>query len=388
MLSRLNLRHVLAGVFVSLILIFTFQNCSAPQEITSASSSSTGSYNQNLPFAYDAKIDTIAHMSCSNVGLMLPKRSYFTYRVGAYNNTTGGLTLTPAFRTATRYYGVAERAQALSASPLNAGTRLNLALRSQGNLDRVIQEGSLVVGQEIEALLPQLDSPAIAGPLAGLVSGQKMNYFPGNQSQRLMEASLRFYEYENIVKETRDRLSGSDSTTSAVLAISFSSTALESDTVLRRPIAGSGFKLQFGLRPGYASDERRILNSVTETDLASNGQVNSIWNCSFQGYPYAFKVVRPEDKAKGLAVCNSYVDKWDTPAEEALLRAIRRVLRVEDWYVDLKNQCIMPRGTLDYCYGNLQGRTIQYYENAYGSASCATSSTTLCPHFVSVCIRQ
>src|SRR5690606_13850467 len=104
------------------------------------------------------------------------------------------------------------------------------------------------------------------------------------------------------------------------------------------------------------------------------------WDCSAN---YQFMVVRPEDKAAGRVNCDPIVDKYNNATEQAALNAIRRVLRVEDWFVDVARKCIMPKRTGDYCYGAVQGRTVQY-----GLASCLNSATTMCPHFVSVCIKR
>lgn len=378
--DRLKWRHgLLVGVAAGLLL---FQNCSQPEDDQSSLSSNQGAtgYMAQLPPAYEAKVDTVSHMSCSNITENLPRRAYFTYRVGAYSNLSSGLTLSQAYRDATRFYNAQDRAEGLQQSTANSNTRLNLAIRSEANIDSIFKEGSLVAGEEIESFLPPLDTAAVAGPLAGLAPGQMMNYFPGPGSQRLMEASLRFYKFENVVKDTRDRLGASDSTTAAYLAMGFSSTSDEANQVLRRPLTGGGFKLNFNLPAGYTGGERRVIGSVQERSLATGQPVGSTYDCLAN---YQFMVIRPEDKAAGRVVCNAFVDKSDNSSEEAALRALRRVLRVEDWYVDVKNHCILPRGTGDYCYGDVQGRTIQY-----GVAACANTTTTMCPHFVSICIRR
>lgn len=376
---RLKLRHGFTAAI--LLSVFSFQNCSTPMEEDFATDLNSGAYKFNLPHAYEAKVDTIAHMSCSNIATNLPRRAYFTYRVGAYNSTSGGLTLSARFREATKFFSTRERAEALSQSGANANTRLNLAIRSQANMDAILKEGSLVVGEEIESLLPPLDSPEIAGPLAGLAPGAMMNYFPSSGSQRLMEASLRFYRAEASVKDSRNRLAAGASDSAALLTVGFSDSSDEGNQVLRKPMAGKGYRLQFSLPYGYSMGEARVIAGIAEErDLATNQNQAGMWDCSAN---YQFMVVRPEDKANGRVICNAYVDRSDNMNEEAALRALRRVLRVEDWYVDIKNHCVMPRGTGDYCYGNMEGQTVQY-----GTAYCGGTPGAVCPHFVSVCIRR
>lgn len=389
MAGRLSWKHGVLLVAVTLVL--SFQNCSQPAE-TSADGSSNGgastggSYVANLPHAYEAKMDTIAHMSCSNVTVSLPRRSYFTYRVGAYSSSTGGLTLTRAFRDKTKYFSLEERVQALQQSTANANTRLSLSIRSEVSIDSILQEGTTVVGEEIESFLPPLDMTSIATPLAALPVGAMINYFPGSSPQRLMEASLRFYKYDNVIQDSRMRLSPATMGTGsgAFLAVGYSSSSDEANQVLRRPLNGSGFKMQFGLPSGSTAGETRVLSSITEYSLATGSPVTgSSWSCPAY---LQFMVVRPEDKAAGFP-CNAFVDRADNDQEARALQAIRRVLRVEDWYVDIKNHCVMPRETADYCYGRPDMSVPETRRIQYG-VNCANTGTTMCPHFVSVCLRN
>lgn len=382
MFSRFKLRHAVGVVLIALLM--TYQNCSqAPDSV----STSKSSYVSGLPFAYASKIDTIAYMSCSEIKQPVEPRAYFSYRLGAYNNTTGGVTLTDEFRSSTQYYSTTQRAQALASSDLNTGARLNLSVRSRSNMQSILSTGKLRAGFEIDSFLPPLDSPDISGPLSGVAAGRMMNYFPGAADKRLVEASLRFFEFENVSRDTRSNLEGSG--LPAYLVAGYSASADELDTNLRSPTTnvaqayGTAFGLSFGLPAGYSSTERRVLGAgagVTEIDLTTGSQVSASWDCSAS---YQFMVVRPEDKVAGLAACDAGPD-IATAAQQPALNAIRRVLRVEDWYVDMNRACVMPKRTGDYCYGQLQaGQAVNYARGA-----CTTSTTTLCPHFVSVCIRH
>ncbi|MDC0980375.1 hypothetical protein OAQ84_01430 [Bdellovibrionales bacterium] len=59
--------------------------------------------------------------------------------------------------------------------------------------------------------------------------------------------------------------------------------------------------------------------------------------------------------------------------------AIRKVLRQEDWYVDVANRCAIPINE-NYCYGDDPKKEVVY------SGSCDSTKGN-CPHFVSVCTR-
>jgi hypothetical protein len=369
-------------------MILTYQNCAQTPDSTSNSASS---YASSLPFAYSAQIDTIGYMSCSEIKTAVEPRAYFSFRVGAYDPSTGGLKLTDDFQRATRFYSTQQKAQALAQSDLNKGARLTVSIRSRTNLQQIWYQNSLEVGNEIDSLLPPLDSMDVAGSLAGTGQGVYRNYFPGSGAKRLMEGSLRFYEFENVAKTTRNNLEGSG--TPSYLVVGYSTNSDELQTNLRVPAAttgttqpasvayGRGYAFTFNLPNGYTNAERRVVSQVREIDL-STGQPpvgNSTWDCSTS---YQFEVVRPEDIVAGRVLCNTAPD-IATSAQQKQLAAIRRVLRPEDWYVDLNHHCVVPKITGDYCYGTLQtGQAIQY-----GGTNCTTTTTNLCPHFVSVCVR-
>ncbi|MBX3020380.1 MAG: hypothetical protein KF799_01785 [Bdellovibrionales bacterium] len=380
---------MLAGV----CLLMTYQNCAQTPE--DDGSNSQASYQESLPFAYEEKLDTIGYMSCSEIKDSVDRRAYFSYRVGAFNKSVAGLTMTDDFRSKTQYYTKTDRARALASSYANSGAVLNLSVRLRSNLQSIWSQGELRVGDEIDSFLPALDSTPVAGPLASLAApsagGTKFyaNYFPGTQQKRLMEASLRFYEFENVSKDTRSNLEGAGSP--AYLTVGYGNSGDELATGLRAPSDntlasrgyGTGFALSFSLPRNYSSGERRVLNpnsGVQEIDLRTGQPRAASWDCSNS---YQFMVVRPEDKFANLVTCNATVDRFANATEEAALNAVRRVLRVEDWFVDVANRCVIPKRTGDYCYGALNGATI-----TYGSANCVNSGATRCPHFVSVCIRR
>lgn len=384
--SGLKMRHAFAVVAATLVLVY-FQNCAQVEPSGTDEMSSSATFEDGLPLAFDAKLDTISYMSCSQMGEgTYEKRAYYSFRAGAYNPATGGLMMTPEFRQTTRFYTPTDRARVFGSSYINSNTRLSLSVRQTGNYQSPWKEGTLRVGEELESFLPPLDSAAVAGPLAASQDGQLINYFPGSHSQRLMEASLRFLQFENTAKLTRDTIDSR----AALLVAGYTNSSDEMDTKLKGPggtpadkVYGTGYYLRFSLPVGYSSGERRVLSAsggVEEMDLQSNVVKTANWDC---GTNFQFMVIRPEDKAAGRVLCDAIVDRYDNTTEQAALAAIRRVLRVEDWYVDLKKKCIMPKRTGDYCYGPLNGRTVQY-----GVASCLNGTTTMCPHFVSVCVKR
>lgn len=403
MLSSLNSRRILLVGVISVLLVF--QNC-APAPEQSDLLDSKSSYTENLPFAYDSKIDTLAYMSCSDManGSYQP-RSYFTFRAGSYsskytssgqyNSAKGGISITNDFRTKTQYYSNTDRGQALSASAENANAYLNLSIRQSSNLRSIYQADATASGYDIDTFLPPLDSAELAGQIGSIPQGQYVNYFSGTNDKRLMEASLRFTRYENVAEENRANFNAG----SSMLVMGYSQTADAMDTQLRAPATatgtnanryayGTGYKLNFTWPSRMTSSQKnRVISpnvGIQEYDLATGSlKSNGAFDCSAN---YQFMVVRPEDIAAGRVACRVGADRINTqfPAQPAMLDAIRRVLRVEDWFVDLDNQCVVPKRTGDLCYGsNLGSRTI-----VYNGATCADDNLYRCPHFVSVCIRK
>lgn len=79
MFSRIKTRHIVMLTIVG--VLGTFQNCSQPLD-TSANDVMMQAEN-NLPFAYQASLDTISYMSCSRMPLSaLDTQGYFSFRAG------------------------------------------------------------------------------------------------------------------------------------------------------------------------------------------------------------------------------------------------------------------------------------------------------------------
>lgn len=385
---RLNQRHVLAGLTVGVLL--AFQNCAQPVDDATLDESS---FSDNLPFAYDVKVDTIAHMSCSDMASTFEPRAYFTFRAGAYTSK-GGLTLTPEFVSATKFYNNQQRANIMRESARNAATMLSLSVRTSANFQSPWALEAVNLGEDIEPMSAPLDSAFIAGPLATMTDSKtRLHYFPSSESQRLIEGSVRFNRGEKAVADTRSGLHGN----SLVLTVGFSNSLDPLDTTLRgdtpgniSSVYGTGFYIKFGVPSKFSSagglDRVMVSDGISEIDMKTKkARVGAAgFDCPSS---YQFMVVRTMDRDAGKVVCNSWGDRYSTAEQQAALNALRRVLRVEDWYVDPVNRCIMPRGAGgpvgDSCYGNLGTRRIQYTD-----ASCSHTNTTTCPHFVSVCTAK
>ena len=140
-------------------------------------------------------------------------------------------------------------------------------------------------------------------------------------------------------------------------------------------------------RPIFTKGIHRVINSIQEVDLlkrsASEADIRP-WSCPTEN---SFIVVRSEDITAAKVNCARTLDPL-TPTEKdrASLTALRRVLRVEDWWIDLERRCIIPKSTDANCYGTMPTTTTPPTVK-YDGGDC-TANGFLCPHYVSVCVRQ
>ena len=389
MLSRLKLRYIAALFCVGLLL--SFQNCGQAPEPTMMNSPSA--FQASLPFAYRARLDTIAYMSCSEIKANVEKRAYFSFRAGAYDNQSfrpSGVSLTEEFVNKTTYNNTEQRARALQSSVVNSGTQLNLSIRSRNNLQSPWKgnKGQWALGYEVDPFLPPLDSSEVVGQLAGTGTqgsptyGRWINYFRGSGSKRLMEASLRQYEFENSASDLRQTLMGGG-VTPGYLVVGYAPSYDPLEESLRVPASapvnrahGLGYEVFFEPALFY-----RAMSGLREVDLATGFQTNAPWDCN---PAYRFQVVRPEDQAAGRVTCFARPDTYTNATQQDAILTLRRVLRPEDWYIDAINRCLIPKRTGDYCYGALNGASIQY-----NNFNCTVNNlTTKCPHYVSICVRR
>ncbi len=398
MSPSLKMRHGIFAVICGVLL--TFQNCAQPPE----SSSNVSSFADRLPIAVDVQLDTIAYMSCSNIKDPVEKRAYFTIRAGAYTPGKSGLQMRQDFRKATEFYSPVDRAKLFAQSSLNGDTRLNLSIRSAANYQAPWVADDLRAGEDVDSFLPPLEAATIAGPVSAAPVGAWLNYFPGPDAKRLTEASLRYYKFEDNMVRTRQKLETSSGTDAAFLVAGFSGSSDELNLNLRAPagasapaggaspIYGRGFLFSFSTPVGYGGNsDRRVISpntGIREFDLTTyppRELVNNTWSCPTGNQ---FMIMRPEDvlaaRQNGQEICRTGPDQIRAGTNDAVeLQALRRVLRVEDWFVDMSRHCIVPKRTGDYCYGDqLVGRTI-----SYGTSSCTNNATSVCPHFVSICVR-
>ena len=384
---------------LTFLLLFVFQNCADPLDLANQDSLS---FTNQLPFAYDTELDTIAYMSCSEMGTDYNSRAFFTFRAGAYGANTG-LRFSDSYLSATKNFTPGQRADALAQSEINASSILQLSVRQRSDAQSMLASsggGSVQENKDYSNLLAALDSPAIAERLASLSENNRINYFSGvsGLSGRLIEGSLRYMDSEVAAGSVRDHLRdvGLLTLTYTDVMQTGGIAAKSPDNNDRKKAYGKGYQIDFRMgfgidknnatnRPVFTRGIHRVINSIQEVDLQRRSPTEANlrpWDCSNS---YTFIIVRPQDVDSVKTACLRVADPLNPTAQDRpALEAIRRVLRPEDWWVDLSRRCVMPKQSNGFCYGRDTNGSLDI---KYDGGDCIGDGIS-CSHYISVCVRQ
>lgn len=371
------------------IMIVAFNNCSSPNMPESTDNSS---FIEKADHAYDANFDQLAYMSCSG----LPSKSfdqsaYFTFRAGAYR--TGGLKIRDGYIAAIEkeFRNPDEQIDMIASSPINSGSRLQLAIRSRANMQQVFtQSGQAENNEDVANFFTEIGKYELVEALFALPTGVRTRYQRnGFAYGDRFEGNLNQGDSVTLAESVRSML-----TSEGMLALTYLDTAI-GPTYARSPadlyggdtsksVYGKGLVVSFrqptpsqgaihGQFPNYA------LREVNELNLESRSDTRDLrpWSCPIT---MQFRIVRPGDNT-GIP-CSAAPDPANPSAD---LQLVRRSLRVEDWYVDMTNRCITPKKQFgNGCYGN-NIQTVQY---DLQQACLPGAPTQDCVHWASICTRQ
>jgi len=382
-----------------------------------------------MDFAYDATLDQIAYMSCPALKDNADPDAYFSIRAGAYR--TGGLKLKDEFFQ-TYSKKLPERLiELLHDSPANSNTVMQLAIRQVGSLNTVIKNpGNPRPGIDYANLLAILGNYETnthlvktgLDPVTGAITGVRTKYMRASGYLRgaRMEGNLNFGSSESIASSLRD---GYLNTGKAVLALTYAhASASGSNTDVRTPglifddqplrydtAYGKGYRLSFtkpdGAKgfPEYGPNGQpkpntevipyptNILYDVKEYDLLNPGVVTGSWVCPTN---LRFRIVRNGTDLTD-ANCKRAPDpelsKVTNPNEALRIKIARNSLRVEDWYIDFENGCVIPKKDLGGCYGDLLYVRYNYQSHPgcdpYSTKETNSYNSQACLAWVSICYR-
>ncbi len=355
-----------------------------------------------LDFAYDATVDHIGYMSCSGMSPgSFDTSAFFSYRLGAYRK--GGLRLTDEFRNANRAKTVEKLASLMVASRANNETHVQFGFRRTANLQSMYARSATPThGEDYVNIFEQLGTVDLAELMVKADPSTSLRYLRnGSVFGSRFEGSLHFSDAYG----TTDSMRREQMNRNAMLTITYSQkfnsqgnvggTGGSTDTLARSPkdvdnkslekpeqsVFGRGFNLTFsqptdGGSP-HTSRPSAILNSVSERSLRQGQTATQSWTC-----PSAlrFKIVRASDVKAGRITCAMAGDP-ENPTDE--LSRVRHILRVEDWYVDMVNKCIVSKkGESCYAGANSEGGGVNYNI----TTECAVAGqTNRCVEFATIC---
>lgn len=415
----------IALIATILSVLLTFQNCTSSTEGTTSADTLL---SENMDFSLDTTIDQIAYMSCPRVATTakapIDASMYFTFRAGAYR--FGGVKLADTFYTT--YQGKTQEllADLLVNSPANSSTLLQLAIRQVGSLNSVVTgPGAATQNMDFANMFTAFGPNALftslisTGLVGSQITGTRTRDLPdGTGLGAHVEGTLNFGTTEALQDAVRTQYLGSGA---GILTVTYleptttgsgstaggssgtTGTAAQTDvrnqgTVFPTKYSnnaalayGTGYQLQFSQPTGSPKGLQQYNTSgvLTGTELLpypSNWMTgvveknlltgvsgsSSQWVCPDT---LRFRVIRPGDEADPAAYCPRVPDLDVTTNMQFAIA--RNALRVEDWYINMDQHCILPKrsaATSTYsCYGDMTKIDYVQYD-VTNSAGCDPNS--------------
>ena len=431
----MSFRWVPTALILSLgVVLGFFQNC------TSSVPFGTVDYYSKLTssttFPYEVGFDQVAYISCSEQEDVYGNSGgnpFFTFRVGAYRSQ--GLRISSQYRDQVEKVNDENVVNALQESPNSSATQIQLSIRTSKNLQSIYankDHGEGKEGSDYSHFFPTMGEPDLSHILWFMKPGEYLRNYMGGRDidQYRFEGELKFMSSEKMERDLRFGFSDE-----LVLTLGFAKVGDANDLLgpgsflaSQDPESGERTPSQDGIndlhqnvfgmavRPRFkqptiwqGDDPRgspgrymppRVLASIREYAVDGRKKPADIktWQCPKE---MQFMIVLPEDAVR--VGCRTKPDDAE-PDDE--LRIIRQSLYSEDWWIDKKNHCIVPKGGLleGSCYGRDEhtkkthkinyrgfinkgfskkcGFPYQYQEDLYDR------QIGLCPHYASICLRD
>lgn len=401
---------------------------------------------QNLPFAYNLKIDQLAYMSCS--GQLGGDSRIFTLKAGGYFPGSG-VGLRQNFSEQIAGINPGAKVRSLAISERNDQAGVVMSIRPRGDLQNYVDpdanNGEIPLAKmmfnEGQGML--LSNERLAKQLMALGPNSYLNYvagLPGLYSKsfdgvlRINDTNAREESVRNFLRNTHYLTLGfaeplgdqDDSRPYSFLRSPYDT--LSGDSRARTSVFGLGYVLNFQqIEPLMTAAPSRAMTVNGVVNLENSSMEPETWDCNER-----FIVVRPEDAGRltfnaaagvdGQQVCDTRSDTQPINIEQRTRwERIRNILPVEDWYVNLpcpggtgpqpqgcavnvpKPGCIVPKDT-NACYdmrelNDVPNAKIAYYTNEYLSTTapdpivnytgnCGVGTAFICPHVVTLCYKR
>ncbi len=412
-------------------MLLAYQNCGTDSGL----GNSIFAKSNEFPSPYDLKVNQVAYMSCSEQK-DVPNEDgvFFTFRAGAYGEGAG-LRLSDSFLYEARREDEFDKMEILATDAPTVMTRVQLAMRQPALLSRMFVNADSNGGleeQDYDFVFGDIGSEEMSASLIKLAPGQYMNYWSagGINEDAYFSATLLFNGSETLANTVRSSLESKawalvfgftdpvdptairtledftlNDDTSAEGGNSSGGSSGDTSTASTESVAGGspygvGLRVSFkkplasiwGLGEAHPNMPQRVLESIQDFNLENPGSTNASWSCPTS---LQFRIIHPDDvfnsdgTTKNASLC-AVVHDPAVPSD--LLKIVRRSLPAQDWYVNLAQQCVIPRKHVaGSCYGVDQGtqvrRTPVYGFNNACNPALNAGGTGVCSHFVSICDR-
>ncbi len=366
-------------MLIGLAFALLYQNCAPPAAEEDFSSQGT----DDTPFAFDIKMDTIAHMTCTATNA-----ATFTFKLGAYLDGNG-IGLSQEFMD---YVGTDRPEQLLEVlrnSENNSVAQPQAAVRNSSGTNPYLSLYS-VGGSNTHEIMGPLGADHYATSLA-LSGERRIRFF-----RRVASAFDRNVEFRmgamgslaNLMGLRTQLEQGGQLTASFVDYQQPNSAPLAPDPQEAGFRAyGRGYQLGFQADSNFEANHRRRMVSVTTKNMLDQSTIPEQWNCVH------YRVIRLRDWQADPSLCPISTDPAPTENRNSLHEFTRRVLdpTAQHWYIHTREpavaplnvaNCIVPKAPVDTCYGNGNNEVI------YGSQACDDTDqdgTNQCPHYLSIC---
>jgi hypothetical protein len=416
---------IVSVLSITAIVLFSYQNCGVepPQSLFDKL--------QTYKFPYEAKINQIAYMSCSEQeGVLNDSGVFFTFRVGAHGSNAG-LRLSDSFLYETRREDNEDRAFLLADEAGSLNHRVQFSLREQADLSAMYTNDgtSGIEGRDYDFIFGDLGSKEMSASLVSLAPGEYLNYWAAGGIARdaYMLGDITFNASESMAGLLRTFL-----TDKGILALGFATPSQQSillnrgsynldsqdddgdgneddaddDIVPFDEAYGLGYRLKFKqpnpqnwqyAGPPHINMPKRVLESIQEYDLSGITNNSVSWNCPTN---LQLRVVLPEHAMRNDIGTQQLCPDPDparplTGSDLDNFRIVRNSLPASDWKINWARKCVVPlKSTLGSCYGisaipDPITRAQVTRDPVYNTTQSCNPAVApgVCGHYVSICLR-
>lgn len=447
--GSMRIGPVLLTTALLFFCLFGYQNCTGGGGLTQSSrESSLSSSSTTQEHPYEFNVDTLAYSSCTydaeRDSKYLLDHGYFTFKVGGYLPESG-LRIDPTFISKFRSPTPKVITDQLLKISQGKESDVVLSMRARNNLRYTVAPQNPVLGSHFGATQFRMGRPTLVGQLSELLSGDYLRlvkYRDANDRVEFLDSAVKPFAAQFVLNgdgsgsneghhsDFRRSLGDENLLTMAfsqgiddtgLLNVKYPASAPDNS------LMGKGFNLQFAKPSGEGPDNiiypgdptpdlNRAISGISEVDLSNAAAPRKAWKQCFPPLKIvqwvdALAEDRPELGLVNIVSPCPLVSDQDSVLDNGLINTqkaerlaiLRRVLPVQNWYINLAKNCVVPKQMNrdgDRCYNralNIPMTNTVFREVAYLKGErCTTSynnsisnrNLPLCPHFISVCVKN